>query len=172
LDEFYLIAEVDSIFDQEGSVIIKSFSDFSERFNNLEKVYIEFIGSKKVLDVEFSKIIDDLIILKFRRFNSEEDVHFLIGKKLYVPEEDLQKLPEDTYYIHDIINSNVFLNSSFFGKLVDILLLPGNDVYVIRKENGKEIMIPAVKEYIQEFDSDKKILILHPECRIFNEDEN
>ena len=172
MDEFYLIAEVESIYDQEGSVIVKSFSDFPERFFELERVLIEFFGSIKELEVEFSKKIDDLIIVKFRKFNSEDDVHFLLGKKLYVYEHDLFQLPDDAYYIHDLIDCDVYFNSLFFGKLVDVLKLPGNDVYLIKKKNGNDVMLPAVKQYIEKLDIKNKKLFLSPECELFDEDEN
>ena len=140
MDEFYLIAEVENIFDQNGSVVIKSFSDFPERFFELDRVIFEFFGKSRELEIEFAKKVDDLIILKFRRFNSAKDVLFLLGKKLYVDEDRLYKLPDNTYYVHDLIDADVILNSLFFGKLVDVLKLPGNDIYVIMRKNGKEIM--------------------------------
>ena len=62
MDEFYLIAEVENIFDQEGSVVIKSFSDFPERFFELDKVIFEFFGKSRELEIEFAKKVDDLII--------------------------------------------------------------------------------------------------------------
>jgi len=172
LDEYYLIAEVENIFDEEGSVIVKSYSDFPERFFVLEKVAFEFFGKIKELEVEFAKKVDDLIILKFRRLNSAADVLFLKGKKLYVDEKGLFKLPHNTYYLHDLIDSDVIFNSSFFGKLVDVLKLPANDIYVIKRKNGNEVMLPAVRKFIDYFDAEDKKLYLSSEFRIFDEDAN
>ena len=52
MSDFYLIAEVKEIFDSDGSVIIKSYSDFPERFVKLKKIFIDYFGDKKeiVLD--------------------------------------------------------------------------------------------------------------------------
>lgn len=172
MDDLYLIAEVQDVFGSDGSVIIKSFSDFSERFADLEKVFIDFFGKRREIEVEVTKENENHLIFKFRNFNSAEDVLFFIGKKLYVSKDNLFKLPEDSYYIHDLVSSEVFLDSLFFGKLVDVLKLPSNDLFVIRKEDGSEIMIPAVERYIQSFDANKKILFLDKECKIFEEDEN
>ena len=172
MDDFYLIAEVKGTYKSDGSVIIKSFSDFSERFYNLKKVVIEFFGKTKEIEIEFAKEIGNLFVMKFQRFNSEQDVLFLIGKKLYVSKENLFKLPEDTVYVHDLIDSEVYLDSLFFGKLVDVMKLPNNDVYVIHKNNSKEVLIPAVEKFIEKIDKADKKLYLSSECKIFDEDEN
>ena len=82
-------------YDDGGSVIIKSFSDFPERFAKLEKAYVNFFGKYKGLIIEDARKIDKNIVLKFEKFNTKEDVRFLINKKLYVDSENLYKLPED-----------------------------------------------------------------------------
>jgi len=172
LDDYYLIAEVKGTYSSDGSVIIKSFSDFSQRFFELEKVVIDFFGKTKELDIEFAQKINSLLIIKFQRFDSEQDVRFLIGKKLYVSKNNLFKLPKDTFYVHELVNSEVYLDSVFFGKLVDVLKLPSNDVYVIIKNDGKEILIPAVEKFIKKINKAEKKLYLDPECKIFDENEN
>lgn len=172
MDDFYLIAEIQDTFNSDGFVVIKSFSDFYERFFELERVIIDFFGKVKELEIEFVNETDGLLIIKFFRFNSREDVQFLIGKKLYVRKDQLYNLPADTYYIHDLIDSKVYLEELFFGKLVDVLNLPSNDVYVIIQNNGSEVLIPAVKKYILNFNLDEKILYLDPDCKNLIEDEN
>ena len=172
MDDIYLIAEITEIYDKGGSVIIHSFSDFSEHFFELEKVIIDFFGKQKELEVEFAKKIDNKFIFKFRGFNSEEDVSFLIGKKLYIKKENLYPLPKDNFYVHDLIGSDVYLNSLFFGKLIDVLKLPNNDIYVVEKLSGSEILIPAVEKFINEFDPDNKKLFLSEASKILVEDEN
>lgn len=172
MDDYYLIAEIEDIYSTDGSVIIKSFSDFSKRFFELEKVFFDFFGKVKELNIESVEKIENTLIMKFRRFDSEEDVLFLIGKKLYVDEDNLYKLPADTYYIHDLVGSEIYINSEFFGKMVDVLKLQSNDVYVIQKDDGKEIMIPAVEEFVEKIMLEKNKIFLDPKCVMFDDDEN
>ena len=172
MDDFYLIAEVVDVYDSDGSVIVKSFSDFSERFNELDSVIIDFFGKPKAIDLEFVEKVDSNMILKFQRFRSAEDSFFLVGKKLYIPEEKLADLPQNVYYIHDLLGSEVFINSEFFGKLVDVLKLPSNDTYAIETKSGSEVLIPAVEEFIEHFNLNEKKLILSEKSKMFFEDEN
>ena len=77
------------------------------------------------------------IALKFKGFDNNEDVKFLLGKKIYVDNEHSVKLSADTYFIHDLIGSEVFQGSKLIGFLEDVLILHSNDVYVIRDANKK-----------------------------------
>lgn len=159
MDNYFLIAEVSTVFDSTGSVVLKSFSDFPERFLKLKSVFIDYFGEKKSLLIELSKIVDKDIVIKFKGINSADDVQFVVGKKLYVDSANLYKLPDDSFYIHDLIGSDVFIGTKFFGKLTDVLTIPANDVYVIEHE-GKEVLIPVVQQYIKEFDEHIKKLFL------------
>ena len=172
MDDFYLIAEVKDYYSSDGSVIIKSFSDFPERFLELEKVVINFFGKSKELTFDYTKKVDNFLIAKFRNINSKEDVSFLIGEKLYVSKDNLHVLPDETYYIHDLEECDVYIDVEFFGKLKEVLRMPYNDIYLVQKDDGKEIMIPAVEEFIRSIDQDNKKVILDIKCKMFDEYEN
>ena len=94
----------------------------------------------------------------------------LLGKDIFVDENDVVKLPADQYFIHDLIGSSVFRNKILVGKIVDVMVLPANDVYVIDAD-GKEILIPAIKEFVEKFIPSEKKLFLIPEADI-DYDEN
>ncbi len=170
MPEFFLIAKIQSAFNKEGFVRINSYSDFPERFFNLRKVFIDFSGIKKEFYVDEVRKKKDFFVLKFKNFNNEIDVEVLLGKDIFVDENDVVELPADQYFIHDIIGSSVFKNKILIGTVKDVLALPANDVYVIDAE-GKEILIPAVKEFIEKFVPSEKKLVLMPEADI-DYDEN
>ena len=170
MPEFFLIAKIQSSLGKDGFVRIFSYSDFPERFLNLFKVYIDFFDVKKIFYVEKVEKKKDFFILKFKNFNNEKDVEVLIGKEIYVDDKDVINLPDDQYFIHDIIGSLVFKNNVLIGKIIEVLTYPANDVYVI-DANGKEILIPAVKEFIDKFEPSEKKLILSPDANI-DLDEN
>ena len=154
-------------YDDGGSVIIKSFSDFPERFTRLEKAYVDFFGKYKGLIIEEARKINENIVLKFEKFNTKEDVRFLINKKLYVDSENLYKLPEDTFYVHDLIGCEVYFENTFFGNMIDILQLQYQDVYVIKKADESEILIPAQKKFFEKVLIEEKKIFLSKEAEIF-----
>jgi 16S rRNA processing protein RimM len=172
VSEFFLIATIDSVFGKDGFVKIISHSDFPDRFYRLEQVYIDFWGEKKEFFVE--KVLErkKFRALKFKNFDDERDVGVLIGKDVFVDEKNVIKLPEGTFFVHDLLGSRVYRNNREFGTLKDILRSPANDVYVIENMYGEEILIPAVRDYIEGFDSENKILIIKPGAQIYEDDEN
>jgi len=170
LNDFYLIAKIVSHFGTDGSVKITSFSDFPERFINLNKVFLMFFGKPKEFLVESVSNDKGTIVIKFKNFSSREAIKELIGKELFVKKEDLVHLPDDTYFIHDLIGSMVFRGENILGTIDDVLTLPANDVYVIKSIKGEELLIPALKNLIVSFDAKKKVLILHEEYGLFDDE--
>ena len=64
------------------------------------------------------------------------------------------ELEEGTVFIADLIGLPVLADGEEIGRITDVLTPPGNDVYVIRK-NGQEILIPVVKEFVEEVNVDE-----------------
>ena len=170
MKDFFLIAKISSLHRRNGFVKIELFSDFPERFSDLEKVFIDFWGEKKLLFLEAVKYAGKSVLLKFRNFDSDRDAGVLIGRELFIERVDLIDLPDDSYFIHDLIGSKVFQSGTEIGRIEDILTLPANDVLVINKEDGTELLIPLVLEYIEEFDPEKKRLLLNEEMNFDDED--
>jgi len=171
LIDYFLIAKIDSVYGNKGFVRITSFSDFPDRFFKLRKVYIDFFGNKKEFVVEDVKRVKNFFIIKFINFDSENDVRILLDKEIFISSEDSVNLPADHFFIHDLIGSKVLRNNVEFGKIVDVLTLPANDVYVVHDMQNREILIPAVKEFILSFNPAEKILILNPDKDLYEDDE-
>ncbi len=169
MNDYFLIAKIDSVYGKKGFVKIFSFSDYPNRFLILNKVFIDFFDDKKVFFVEKAIKNNNNILLKFKNFNTPDDVKILIGRNIFVDEENLVKLPENHIFIHDLIGSKVYRNNSEFGIITDVLTYPANDVYVIQSK-GKEILIPAALDFFESYDSKNKILILKAGDSLYDED--
>ena len=80
------------------------------------------------------------------------------GKTLTVPASELPGLDDDTFFYFDIIDMAVRTTSGDdLGRIEEILSTGGNDVYIVRG-SGKDILIPAVREYIVEVDVERGIM--------------
>lgn len=158
--DLFLIAEVLKVYDTYGYFYVKPYSDFPERYNHLEKVYLEVFGEKRRFFIEDVFYDNEKPIFKFKNIEKSEYIRFLIGKKIYIEENNLIQLSDDTFYIHDLVESKVYKNDTLLGKIEDVYLLPANDVYVVKGYDGKEILIPAIKDCIESFDKENKIMVL------------
>jgi 16S rRNA processing protein RimM len=185
VNEFYLIAKIVSVYEKprvvqgksalqtgrEGFVKIFSYSDFPERFFDLKRVYIDFFDEKKEFCIERVEKVKDYFLLKFKNFDTNSDAGVLVGKEVFVDADNLVKLPDDYFFVHDLIGSSVLRNNKSFGIIKDVLSYPANDVYVI-ENNGEEILIPAIPDYLESYDPDLKILVLKPGDGIYEDDED
>lgn len=171
MDDLFLIAEVKSAFGTEGYVLIDSFSDFKDRFFELQKVFVQIFGNFKELHIESVKEIDSKIILKFKGFNSPSDVEIFLNQKLYVDKENVVKLDSDSFFIHDLIGCQVFRNKINIGFVNDVLVLPANDVLEI-KNVDKIILVPFIKDFIQNIYVENKKIELKKDCDLLYDDED
>lgn len=168
--DYYLIGKISAAYGKDGFVRIISYSDFPDRFFNLKEIFLDFFGEKKLFTVEKIKQSKDFFIIKFNKFNSDVDVKLLLGKEIYVNEKSLVNLPEGFFFVHDLIGSKVIQAALEIGIIKDVLQLPANDVYVVEKE-GKEILIPAVKKFIEKFDPINKELFLAEDFDLNDDDD-
>ena len=169
--DYFLIARVEQLYGKDGFVRLKSYSDFPERYLNLKKVYIDFWGDKKIFYVEDVKDVKGKIIIKFKRFDSPRDSQVLIDRDVYVVEKDAVSLPENHFFMHDLIGSKVFAGKELIGTVTDIIKAKANDVLVILTDDKKEKLIPFVLNFIEKFDASRKKLVLNI-TKDFLEDED
>jgi 16S rRNA processing protein RimM len=170
--EYFLIAKVEQNYGKDGYVKLRSFSDFPERFLSLKIIYIDFWGDKKTFYVEDVKDINGKIIIKFKRFNSTRDSQVLIDRNVYVEENHAISLPDNHFFIHDLIGCEIIVEKKTIGFVTDVIKGNANDVLVISTDDDEEKLIPFVLNFIEEFDAAKKKLILNIPKEFLQEDED
>ena len=99
------------------------------------------------------KFFKQFVILKFKGIDNINDVERYKRCPLFVNREDAVELEEDEYFIADMIGMKVITDEGEeFGTLKDVMETGANDVYVIRRADGGEVLIPAIKECILDVD--------------------
>lgn len=164
------MAKISSI-SGNGFLKLNLYTDYPEKLFQTEILYLDFFGKKKKFEVENLIRQKKFYFIKFSGFETERELQVLLGREIFITEKDLAELPEGNYFIHDLIDSEVFRSGEKIGRIKDVLNLPANDVYVIEDENGNEILLPAVPDFIMSFDAEKKIMILKDDAGIYD-DEN
>ena len=159
--EYILIAKVEQVYGKDGYVKLESFSDFPDRFLKLEKVFFDFWGDKKTFYIEDVKDLSGKLVIKFKRFDSPRDVSVLLDREIYIDERDKISLPENHFFVDDLIGSEVIVEKEKIGIITDVLKVKGNDILVILGNEKKEKLIPFVLNFIEKYDAAKKRLILN-----------
>jgi len=170
--EYILIARIEQLYGKDGFVKLKLFSDFPDRFLKLKKVYIDFWGDKKRFFVEDVNDLNGKIIIKFKKFDSPRDSQVLIDREIYVDEKDAVSLPDNHYFVHDLIGSEVVVEKERIGTISEVIKGKANDVLVVLTDDKNEKLIPFVLNFIEKFDAAKKRLILNISKDFLKDDED
>jgi 16S rRNA processing protein RimM len=170
--EYILIARIEQLYGKDGFVKLKLFSDFPDRFLNLKEVYIDFWGDKKRFFVEDVNDLKGKIIIKFKKFDSPRDSQVLIDREIYVDEKDAVSLPDNHYFVHDLIGSEVVVEKERIGTISEVIKGKANDVLVVLTDDKNEKLIPFVLNFIEKFDAAKKRLILNISKDFLEDDED
>jgi len=83
------------------------------------------------------------------------------GGQIAIEEKKLAKLPDDAFYVRDVIGLEVMdENEQYIGIVTNILNMPAHDVYEIETAQGKKL-IPAVQAFIRKIDLERRLVSIH-----------
>ena len=99
--------------------------------------------------VEGSRVQKSCVLLKLRGVDSVGDAAKLVDRVAQIDRDDAP-LPEGAHYIADLIGLKVLSEGAPIGTLIDVLSMPGNDVYVVQGKH--RYMIPVVRAFVDEPD--------------------
>ncbi len=136
-----------------GEVKVFPTTDDVNRFKKLKNVILDTGKETLTLEIEGVKFFKKFVILKFIGYDTIEEIEKYRGKSLYVDRKDAVKLKKDEYFIADLLGIGVFLeDGSRLGVLQDVIETGANDVYQIRMEDGRELLLPAIRQCVLEVD--------------------
>lgn len=140
----------------EGNVIIFLDTDFPQRYENLESVFVEIKQKLVPFFIDSILVKGNKAIVKFEGINSIEEAGALKGNFIYLPLDFLPDLGKDQFYYHEVIDYMVFdENKGKLGKITNIYEANGNDMFAIDFKN-KEILVPIQNELILKIDKIKR----------------
>ena len=156
------IGQIVNTFGIKGIVKVVPFTDDITRFDNLKKVYIKTKKEKKEYDIEEVKYHKNMVLLKLKGIENPEDAALLKNAYLLVDRKDAVPLPKNSYYIVDLLGLEVYTEEGvLLGILEDIYNTGSNDIYVVKDEKGKQILLPAISDVIKNIDIENKKITVH-----------
>lgn len=145
-----------------GEVKVFPTTDSPDRFDELKNVIIRRENRFHAAEVEKVRYFKNLVIVKFKDIDSIDEVEKYVGADLCIKREDGVPLSKGEYYIADIIGMEVYDEDGIhLGTVKDVMETGANDVYLVSAENGKEYMLPAVKECIRNIDIENNEMKVH-----------
>lgn len=145
-----------------GEIYVTPLTDFPQRFENMKEIYVSSGDSFSKMKIETSTFISGRPVLKFTGINTPEDASRLTNRYLAVLRNEVVKPPENSFYIFDLVGSEVFDEKSGqkVGTISDVEEYPANDVYVIANSEGKKSYLAAVKQFVKSVDIENKKVVI------------
>ena len=162
MEQLLQVGVISSTHGVRGEVKVFPTTDDVKRFKKLKKVILDTGKEQLPLEIEGVKFFKQFVILKFRGIDNINDIEKYKGKRLLVDREHAVKLKKDEYFIADMIGMDVFTeDGELFGALNDVMETGANDVYIIEMSDGKEVLVPAIKQCILDVDIENRKMVIH-----------
>lgn len=148
-DGFVAVGRIVSVRGVRGELVVQPLTDFADRFAPGSRLWLK----GRPLEVEGSSTRGSRVLLRLRSVENRDQAEALRGGLLEVPESELRELEPGTYYSFQLEGMDVFDRAGRrLGTLAEILPTGANDVYVVRGDDGRELLVPALDDVVLEVD--------------------
>lgn len=160
---FLTIGKLQRTHGVKGEIVMEVMTDFPEK---ILAGNIVFIGSKQQpYEIASIRPAADKMLISIKGFNDCDQVSIFRNQVVSIKTEDANQLPEGEFYHHEIIGMTVVEeDGNLVGTIGEILVTGANDVYIISKENGEELLLPAIRDAVRSIDrGSRKMVVRLPE---------
>lgn len=161
MKKYLEIAKIVATQGVRGEVRCQYYCDAPEVLCEFDLLYLD--KGKTAVHIVRAFPHKNIVVMKLEGVNSIEDAQKYIGKVLYLDRDDAE-LPEETYFIQDIIGLEVkdADTGEVYGKVSEIYQNGAADVYSIKRSDGTELMFPCVDEVVKKIDVEGGEILITP----------
>ena len=160
--EYFELGQIVNHFGIKGMVKVNPFTDDISQFEKLKSILLVKDGKLSEIEIEETKYSKNQVLLKLKGIDTVEEAEKYRGCYLKIARSNSKKLPKDTYFIADLLGLTVYTDENILlGKVEDIYNSGANDIYVIKSEDGKQILLPGIGEVIKQIDLEQEKIIVH-----------
>lgn len=169
MKKYLEIAKIVATQGVRGEVRCQYYCDAPEVLCEFDVLYLD--KGKTEVHIKRAFPHKNLVVMKIDGVNTVEDAQKYIGKLLYLDREDAE-LPEETYFIQDVIGLEVKNadTGEVYGKVSEIYQNGAADVYSIKREDGAELMFPYIDEVVKKIDIENGEILITPLDGLFEAD--
>ncbi|HET7747283.1 MAG TPA: ribosome maturation factor RimM [Vicinamibacteria bacterium] len=150
---------------RKGEVAVEPLTDNALRFDSLRRAFLPGPdGSVREVEVESSWPHKGRFVVKLKGVDSIDDAERLRDQELRIAEEELERLPEGSYYHHQLKGLEVVDEAGkSVGRAEDILETGGEaPVLVVKGPLGRETLVPLAGHFVKTVDLEAKRIVIAP----------
>jgi 16S rRNA processing protein RimM len=156
-EDMFRIGVITTTHGLKGEVKVFPTTDDVGRFKTLKNCVIRTKKGDIEVEKKECKFFKNMVILSFKEFEDINQVEGFKSCDIYVTREAAVPLLEDEFYIADVIDMDIVDESGEkLGVLEDVMQTGANDVFVVTLNDGRELLLPVIKDCVLDIDYDKK----------------
>ena len=130
-----------------GELTVFPTTDDPTRFKKLKECLIFVNGEEYKLHPGSVRYFKQYVIISFKEYDNINDVTKFVKKDIMITRDNAIKLEPGEYFICDLIGHKIVTyGGEELGILEDVMTNAANNVYVVRMNNGKELLIPVIDD--------------------------
>ncbi len=157
--EYFTIGKIVNTHGVRGELKVLPDTDDPGRFSKLKSVRVKQRGKITEYEVERARGQGTVIILKLKGIDTPEQGLLLKNSELEIHRKDAIKLPEGMWFIGDLIGCSVYEeDGNCLGKVINVLQTGSNDVYEVKDQDDRTILIPALKDVVLDVNVEEAVI--------------
>ncbi|HEY9167245.1 MAG TPA: ribosome maturation factor RimM [Candidatus Kryptonia bacterium] len=162
MEDFVLIGIVRKVRNNKGDLKVEPMSDVPSRYSSLTRVFVRRDLKDPALEklVEKCAPVNGYVVLKLEGVDSFTAAEDFVGSQILVPESERAELPAGTFYIDALIGMNVLNNEGNRIGTVDDVRSSGQRSLLVRRDDGKEFILPFVREFVKDVNVGAKTIVV------------
>ncbi|GAK38538.1 protein RimM [Paenibacillus sp. TCA20] len=163
MSQFFNVGKIVNTHGIRGELKVLPLTDFpEERFAKGSKLVIDTGEGQQPVTVESARLHKNMFVVRLNDFTNINEVEKYKGMMLKVSAEYQTELSEDEFYFHQIVGCEVVTDEGeALGTIKEILTPGANDVWVVKANNGKEILLPYIDDVILHVDVVNQKVTVH-----------
>lgn len=162
MEDFFKVGIITSTHGVRGEVKVFPTTDDPRRFKRLKEVILNDGKEQISLEIESVKFFKQFVILKFKGIDNINEVEKYRKCELYVTRKNAVRLSRDEYFIADLMGLTIKdEDGADIGVLREVMETGANDVYIIDLNDGRELLLPAIKQCVLEVDVEAGFMKIH-----------
>ncbi len=161
-DDFLLVGTIGLPFGIKGQVKLHTITSRPEHLLRLKTVFLgdarAATALRRVAEHKHAVMILTLAGVEDRNAADE-----LRGTEVYIRQQDAAPLDEDEYFLHDLPGLQVETTAGeLIGTVKEVLETGANDVLVVARPEGGEVLLPMIRDVVKSMDLAAKRLVIEP----------
>ena len=153
--EKILIGKVVNAVGIRGELKVYNYSDSDQIYRDTKLIYMD----DELCKVEHVRTQKNMVVLKLKGIDDRNGAELAKGRFIYVTESDLPELEEGVFYVRDLIGMKVVSEEgSDIGVVNDVIQNTAQDIFEVKTEDGRLVLIPKVEQFVPEIDGEKRVI--------------